>query len=190
VWSPRIAFQGEAGAFGHLASRVRWGHDVAVVPCATFDDVCVAVVVRHAEYAVLPVENCIAGIVHEAVLAHARQARALRTVSELVITIELALMAPAGATLDTVRRVSSHPVALAQCSAFFRAHPMLTAVREVDTGAAARMVSDAGDATGAAVASAMAADWYGLTILLPNVADRADNWTRFVVVEASAHDER
>jgi prephenate dehydratase len=87
-----------------------------------------------------------------------------------------------GTPLGAVRRVLSHPVALAQCGAFFAAHPGIDAVAFYDTAGAARAVADGGDPAAAAIAGRGAAERYGLAVLAAHVEDRADNQTRFLVV--------
>ena len=182
---PCVAFQGAPGAFGEEAV-LRWRADARPEPHGTFAAVLDAVVHGEADAAVLPVENRIAGLVAEARAALGERATVLRVVGEVTLPIALCLLAVPGATTATLRVVRSHPVALAQCGAFLRAHPALVAEPWWDTAGAARDLARAGDATVGALASRLAADRWGLAVLAAEVQDLADNWTRFVVVTRRA----
>ena len=175
---PRVAFQGERGAFGELAVVQHWQGRAEPVPCRAFGDVTRAVDAGDADFGVLPVENLIAGPVR-ASLAALALATSLHEIGETTVPIEPCLLALPRASLDAVRRVLSHPVALAQCGAFLRAHPWLHAEPHYDT---AGDVAAAGDVTCAAVASRTAGERYGLVVLAAGIGDRADNATRFVIV--------
>jgi prephenate dehydratase len=178
---PRVAFQGELGAFSDIGIAQHWQGRAEPVPVREFADVARAVETGRAEFGLLPVENLIAGPVGPSLDVIAR-ATALHTVAETTVAIELCLLALPGATLDTLRRVRSHPVALAQCGAFLRRHPQLAAEPHYDTAGAARDVAAAADPACAAVASRAAAERYGLTVLAAGIGDRRDNATRFVVL--------
>ena len=179
--APKVAFQGAPGAFGEEAV-LRWRADAASLPCATFAAALDAVVHGEADAALLPVENRIAGPVAEARAALGARATVLRVVGEVTQPIALCLLALPGATTATLRVVRSHPVALAQCGDFLRAHRDLVAEPWWDTAGAARDVARAGDATLGALASRLAAERWGLAVLAAGVQDVADNWTRFAVV--------
>lgn len=176
----RVAFQGELGAFSEEAVRRFFGADVQPVASREFADVARAVVEGVVDAGVLPVENTLAGSVVAAydVLASAP----LEIVGEVVIPIHHCVLGLPGATLDGVTRVISHPVALAQCTGFLRAHPAIEAVAVYDTAGAARDVAASGSRTIAAIAGRGAGERYGLRVLAENVEDRPDNQTRFLVV--------
>ncbi|HEU4629421.1 MAG TPA: prephenate dehydratase domain-containing protein [Gemmatimonadaceae bacterium] len=178
--APRVAYQGEPGAFSEQGVALHWAGAAEAVPLPTFGAVADAVAEGTATYGLLPVENSIVGPVHEAVIALG--SRPLAIVGELRLPIRQCLLAPSGSTLDALTSVESHPVALAQCGRFLRAHPQLRPRAVLDTAAAARAVADAGDRTRAAIASAAAAARYGLVVLAEDVHDPVDNTTRFVVV--------
>jgi prephenate dehydratase len=103
-------------------------------------------------------------------------------VREVTIPIHHCIMACAGASLDALRAVESHPIALAQCAAWFARHPSIEARAAYDTAGAAREVARARDPSRGALASRIAATRYGLAVLDANVEDRGDNQTRFVVL--------
>ena len=177
-----IAFQGESGAFSEAAAEELVSSPRTLMPCATFDDVVRAVVNGHADYGVLPVENVIAGPVHAALDAMARF-DSLERVRELTLPIRLALLGLPGATVQGIRQVLSHPVALKQCTQWLWKHRLITVVEAHDTAGAARMVSLRRDPTAAAIAAPWAAEHYGLVVLAEGLEDRHDNATRFVLLQ-------
>jgi len=178
----RIAFQGELGAFSEEAIQRAFGADEEPVPCRENRDVARLVAGGAADAGVLPVEHTLAGSVpasYDAILAEPT----LHVVREVAIPIHHCVMASAGASLETLRSVESHPIALAQCAAWFTRHPSIEARAAYDTAGAAREVAHAGDLSRGALASRVAATRYGLAVLDANVEDRGDNQTRFVVLE-------
>jgi prephenate dehydratase len=176
----RIAFQGELGAFSEDAVYAAFGGDVVdAVPCRDFVAVADAVLQRVVHCGVLPVENSTAGSVAAAYDVLARAQLTIR--AELVRPIRLCLLAVRGAALTSLRRVMSHPVALAQCARFL---DTIDAERIAiyDTAGAARQVAQDADPTSAAVAGHGAALHYGLDVLAADIHDRSDNQTRFLIV--------
>lgn len=175
----RIAYQGVSGAFSHLAALQL--DPVAVAqPHADFGATLAAVASGRAQRAILPVENSIAGPVHEALAVLAEHPE-LEVVAELEMPIHLCLMALPGATLETIRCVESHPIALAQCARWLSARKLTPRGAEDTAGAARELAADR-DWTRAAVAPAEAAERYGLEILARDIADHPGNRTRFVIV--------
>jgi prephenate dehydratase len=134
----------------------------------------------------LPVENTLAGTVQPSydVLAEP----GLQVVGEVIRPIRHFLLGTPGATIEGLRRVISHPVALAQCGHFLSRHPDLEAMAVYDTAGAAREVARTGDPTIAAIAAERAAERYGLEILAGDLQDRSDNQTRFLVVRREGSD--
>lgn len=176
----RVAFQGEPGAFSEEAVAVLWPHAEAV-PTRAVAGVVHAVLTGEAHAAVLPVENTVAGGVVAAYDALAN-APELYAVAETILRIHQCLAAPAGATLDLIEIVESHPVALAQCSLFLARLPHIREQAASDTAAAAHAVAESRDVRRAAIASRHAAARYGLAVLADNIEDRFDNQTRFLAV--------
>jgi prephenate dehydratase len=176
----RIAYQGEKGAFSELAILSLCGEQVHAIPCPEFGDVTHMVRTGDADFGLLPIDNTIAGPVHASIDAIAESGLHVVLTSE--IPISLCLVAMPGATLETLRTVESHPVALRQCGRFLAEHPHLVAREAYDTAGAARLVSVSGDVTRSAVASARAASVYGLVVLRQGIEDAKGNTTRFVVV--------
>lgn len=177
---PTAAIQGVPGSFSHEAACRAFGKTVELVSCDTFDDLFAAVVGGRAERGVVPVENSIAGSVAENYDRLARHP--LHVVGETMVRVRLCLIAPAGASLRSIRTARSHPVALAQCRRFFRAHPHLHARPAADTAGAVRALMRRGARTQAAVASAFAARLYGARVLRAGIEDHTANYTRFLMV--------
>jgi len=177
----RVAFQGELGAYSEEAVSAFCGEDVDLMPCRGFIDVVTAVVDGHADRGVLPVENSIIGRVIAG--ADAAATVGLRVVQKIALPIHHCLLAPPGAHIDSLQRVLSHPVAIAQCSRFLREHPRIEVIEWYDTAGAARDVALSSDPSTSAIASRRAADRYKLEVLLEGVEDNARNETSFVLVE-------
>ena len=181
----RIAFQGELGAFSEQVIHKVWGTNAVAVPAVTFHDAIARVTSGDTAYAVIPVENAIAGPVIPALAALEAAALHIRHFDETRIDVQLCLMAPNGATIESLREAYSHPMALAQSQHFFAAHPLLHAVVHDDTAGAARDVAHWNDVTKAAIAAVPAAARYGLTVLARAIQDSQENWTRFVIITRS-----
>ena len=176
----RIAFQGELGAFSEEAIRNIDAHAVAV-PCREFIDVAQAVENGDVDAGMLPIENTLAGSVVGSYDA-LQTCGSLQVVAETVVEIHHCVMAPRGALLDALTMVESHPVALAQCTRWLRAHPSIAARAAYDTAGAARDVAARGDVHAAAIAGRHAAARYDLEILASDIEDRSDNQTRFLMI--------
>jgi len=177
----RCAYQGAPGAFSHEACMDLRPWDEAV-PYESFEAALAALRSGDVGCALIPVENSTIGRVEPA--ATLVEAADLTVVSEVWRPIRLALMAPAGANLRSVKTAESHPAALRQCPASLAALGV-TAVEAFDTAGAARAVAEAGDVSRAAVAPIRAAEVYGLSILRNDIQDSEDNRTRFVLLSAN-----
>jgi prephenate dehydratase len=180
----KISFQGELGANSHLACRSVYP-DLEPLACPTFEDAFAAVTDGDAALAMIPIENSTAGRVAD--VHHLLPEGGLYIVAEHFQPIRHQLMAPPGATLEGLTRVRSHPQALGQCRKSLRAMG-LEAIKTGDTAGAAREVAELGDKTQGALASALAAEVYGLEILKPDMADAAHNTTRFIVLAPEPDD--
>jgi len=176
----RVAFQGEPGAFSEAAAIQLLGDAITTVPRATFDAAFRAINERAADALLAPVENTLAGSVVRAydLLLQSR----LTIVAETILPIEHHLIACPGATLQDIRSVASHPMALAQCERFFSSHPRLKRVPAEDTAGSVREVLSRGDKSCAAIAGRRAALHYHGVILAENLQDNAENFTRFVLL--------
>ena len=174
------AYQGAPGAFSEEAALAVIGGSPRLLACATFEEVFDAVVDGRAWHGVVPVENSLAGRV--APVARLLEDRPVAIVGEITLRIAQSLVAAPGATFETVRRVRSHPVALAQCAGFFARNPGVEAVEAYDTAGAVAEVVRAGALDEAAIAGRRAADVYGGVVLEDEIQDSPDNRTRFVIV--------
>ena len=174
----RIAFQGEPGANSHIACREACP-DLEPLARPTFEEVFAAVREGRAQRAMIPVENTLAGRVAD--IHHLIPDSGLFIVGEHFLPIRHQLMAPPGASLESLRTAHSHVHALGQCRRTIR-ELGLRAVVEGDTAGAAREVAERGDLSQAAIASELAAEIYGLTILRRDIEDATHNTTRFLIM--------
>jgi len=176
-----VAFQGERGAFTHLALERTFGPRAWLVTTRSFGDVARAVRQGTATYGMLPVHNSVLG--EFAGVRGLLEEPGLEVVQEVVQPVVHCLVGHPGASLGEVTHVYSHPVALAQCTRFLAQHPAMTPVEWHDTAAAAQEVKARGSRHEAAIASAPAAARHGLALLAQDIADERDNTTWFVVVQ-------
>ncbi|PYT50837.1 MAG: prephenate dehydratase [Acidobacteria bacterium] len=175
-----VAFQGEPGAFSEAAAIQLLGERITTVPRATFDAAFRAIEERSADALIAPVENTLAGSVvrvYDLLLQSP-----LTIVAETILPIEHHLIGCPGATLQGLRSVASHPMALAQCERFFSSHPELKRAPAEDTAGSVREALARGDKSGAAIAGRRAADLYRGVILAEDIQDNAENFTRFVLL--------
>jgi prephenate dehydratase len=182
--SGKISYQGEPGANSHLAAREVYP-DLEPVAYPTFEDAIAAVKSGDARYAMIPIENSVAGRVAD--IHHLLPDAGLYIVAEHFHRVRHQLMAKEGATLSTVKRVMSHTQALGQCRITLRKLG-ISPVPEADTAGAARLVAESNDLTTAAIASRLAAEIYGLKILKSDMEDETHNTTRFVILARDPDD--
>ena len=176
----RVAFQGERGAFSEDAARRLLGSNIETVPNRTFDDMFDAVSAGAADCAVAPIENSLAGSVHknyDLLVEHD-----LTIIGETNVRIVHNLIALEGVRLADVRRVYSHPVALAQCEKFLRANPQIEVAPAYDTAGSVKMIIENGREDEAAIAGATAAEVYGARIIAESIEDNPENFTRFLLL--------
>jgi prephenate dehydratase len=177
---PKIAFQGALGANSDEACRSHFP-DYEPVPCATFEDAFEAVKTGVCELAMIPVENSLAGRVPD--VHHLLPGSGLRIIGERFKPIHFQLMANPGVKLEEVRTVASMPIALGQCRKLIRRLKLATEAAG-DTAGAAKALAERPDPTRAAIAPALAAEIYGLEILVRDIEDAHHNTTRFLVMTA------
>ncbi len=175
-----VSYQGEPGAFSHLACQAVF-EDVEAMACPTFESAMGAVERGEAERAMIPVENSVAGRVAD--IHRLLPDSKLFVVAEHFQPVAYDVLAPAGATLDTIKTVASHPMALAQCRRIITQRNW-RAIESMDTAGAAREAGEREDPGHAALASPISAELYGLQSLATRVQDDPHNMTRFVVMSA------
>ncbi|MFZ2486737.1 MAG: prephenate dehydratase [Anaerolineae bacterium] len=174
-----VAFQGEHGAYSEQAARQHFGLEIVTLPCASFEAIFAALESGEADFGVLPVENSLAGSINRAydlLLEHD-----LRAWGEIFLRVRHNLLAPAGMTLAQLHTVRSHPQALAQCEHWLNQRG-LKAVTWYDTAGSAKELAANPEPGVAAIASALAAETYGLEVLASGIEDLAWNYTRFFVI--------
>jgi prephenate dehydratase len=179
-----IAFQGEPGAYGDLACRTAYPA-MATLPCDTFEDTFAVVREGRAALGMIPIDNSVAGRVAD--IHHLLPESGLHIIGEHFQRVVHHLLAPKGATIEGLKTVHSHVHALPQCRKLIN-ELRLKAVVHADTAGAAADVAKRGDVTQAAIASELAGQIYGLVSLRADVADNAQNTTRFVVMRREAFD--
>lgn len=180
--SRAIAFQGEPGAYSHLACRNAYPA-MEPLPCATFEDTFAAVREGRARYAMIPIDNSVAGRVAD--VHHLMPYAGLHIIGEHFERISHHLLAVPGATLASIKTVKSHVHALGQCRNLIR-ELGLKVVVGADTAGSAAEIAGKNDITIAAIASELAAEAYGLISLKANIEDADHNTTRFLVMAREA----
>jgi prephenate dehydratase len=176
----RVAYQGEPGAYSESAAIEYFGVEVETVPCESFDRVFEAVQMDQVERGILPIENSLAGSIHrnyDLLMRHT-----LWIVGEHDLHVEHCLISHPGVRLSDIRKVISHPQALAQCENHLRAMGDIEIAAEHDTAGSVRLLRAQGDLSVAAIASRRAAEVYGMAVLAENFEDEPANLTRFLIV--------
>ncbi|MEI6441066.1 MAG: prephenate dehydratase [Alphaproteobacteria bacterium] len=178
----RIAFQGELGANSHEACVAAFP-DMTPVPHATFEEAFEAIKSGDCQLGMIPVENSIAGRVAD--VHHLLPDSGLKIIGERFKPIHFQLMANPGVKLEDITTVASMPIALAQCRRVVRQLKLRTEPVG-DTALAAKLLSLNPDPTRAAISPALAAELYGLNILVRDIEDTHNNTTRFLIMTAEA----
>jgi prephenate dehydratase len=173
-----IAFQGEPGAYSHLACTEAYP-ELEPMPCDTFEDAFASVSDGKASLAMIPIEISLGGRVAD--IHHLLPDSSLYIINEHFQPVQHCLLAPPGASLEGLKRIESHTQALAQCRGLIR-ELGVEVVHAADTAGAARDVAERGDLTCAAIASKLAGEIYSLETLRTRIEDRLGNTTRFVVM--------
>ena len=183
-----IAFQGARGAFSEEAARKLLGAGVEVLPCERFEDVFRNLKEGRVSGAVVPIENTLAGSVHEN-YDHLLSFE-LPIVAETSVRIVHHLIAPKGVSFSSIKRVYSHPVALNQCLDFFARNPQIERTPFDDPAGSVKKVIEEGLKDAAAVASAVAAEIYGGRILRRSIESDRQNFTRFFLLRTPEYARR
>ncbi len=179
----RVAFQGETGAYSEEAAFNFFGAAVEIVPYESFDRVFKAVAEGKVEFGVVPVENSLEGSISQ--VYDLLLDSPLRVCGEEKLRVVHCLIANPNTQLGLVKKVFSHPQALGQCRNFLR-HLNCELIPTYDTAGSVKMIKEEGLEDGAAIASARAAEIYGMNIILKGIEDNPNNFTRFFVL--SKHD--
>ena len=174
-----IAFQGEIGAYGEEAALQFFGSSIQVKPCESLDDVFKVVEQGEAQFGVVPIENSLEGSisrVYDLLLDSS-----LKVCGETELRVSHCLIANPETHLGLIKKVYSHPQALAQCRAFLK-HLDSELIPTYNTAASVKMIKEQGITDGGAVASARAAEIYGMKVIAKEIEDNPNNFTRFFIL--------
>lgn len=179
--SSHVAIQGELGSNSHMAALAMFPSPITIASCALSAEVVERLAGGDVDFAVLPIENSLHGSVaehYDLLLEHD-----VRITAESMLRIRHNLIVAPGVLLGEVRRVASHPVALSQCRRWLRAHPHLEVVPCYDTAGSVKDLMAAGLRDTAGIAPELAASQYRATVLIRDIEDHAENYTRFLKLE-------
>lgn len=177
----RIATQGEAGSFHHVAAKQWFGDSITIISKDTFKEVFDAVASGEAEGGLTAIENSNHGSIN--LIYDLIEQYGFPVVGEVPLKVEQQLVALPGAKLEDITHVYSHPVALSQCSTYLDEHfPKAKRVEFSDTAGAVRHIKELGKAKNAAIASQPAADLYHMPVLAKNIENDEANYTRFIAI--------
>ena len=178
----RVAFQGEPGAYSEQAVFNYYGN-IETLPRESFDAVFDAVVSVASEAALIPIENSLAGSIHQNydLLLHHN----LHIVGEYLLRVRHCLIAMPGVKKEDIQKAISHPQALGQCAAYLRSHG-IKAEQVYDTAGSVKMLKESGARDTAAIASRRAAEIYEMQILEEGIEDNPENYTRFLAIQREA----
>jgi len=177
----RVGFQGEPGAYSEAAVFEHYSEvAVSAVPCESFEQVFNIVKNGDCQYGVLPIENSLAGSIHQNYDLLLQNA--LWVVGEQYLRVSHCLIAKPGTHISDIKTVMSHPQALAQCAGYIRSMPGVKVEPVYDTAGSVKIMRSQNDSTIAAIASKQAANIFGMEILAEKIEDNQANFTRFLVV--------
>ncbi len=174
-----VAFQGEVGAYSEEAAFRFFGSSIEIRPRETLEDVFKIVESEEVQFGVVPIENSLEGSisrVYDLLLDST-----LKVYGEIGLRVIHCLIGSAGAGLDTIKKVYSHPQALGQCRSFLK-HLNGELVPTYDTAGSVKMIKEKGTPDIAAIASARAAEIYGMKIIAQGIEDNPNNFTRFFIL--------
>jgi prephenate dehydratase len=177
----KITIQGEPGCFHEVAARQYFNYDdIEIIPCSTFDLTLNRMKAGEADFAVMAIENARSGsILYNYTLI---RESGMKILGEHNLRIIQNLMALPGQSIDDIKEIRTHPIAIAQCMTFLNQHPDITLIESDDTAGSARFISENKLKGAAAIASAHAAELYGHIILVPGIETYKQNYTRFLVI--------
>ncbi len=176
-----IAIQGVAGANHEIAARAYFkDHNVEIVPCRTFPELFDTIREKPGILGIIAIENTLVGslLPNNTLLRESR----LSIHGEYKLRIKHQLMALPGQTINDIQEVHSHPMALAQCEAFFKAYPHIKLIESEDTAQSAQDIAENHIMGRAAIASSLAARLYDLNIIERGIETNKRNFTRFLII--------
>ena len=177
----RVAIQGIEGSFHYIVSQLYFDEPVKICPYLSFGEVVDSLTSKNTDIAVMALENSIAGSIIPN-YAHIDD-QDLHITGEFFLEIQHNLMALSGQKISDINEVHSHPMALLQCKEFFKKHPHIKLVEDVDTADVAKRIAKENLKGIAAIAPKIAAEIFGLQVLEDDIQTIKDNSTRFVIVQ-------
>jgi len=177
----RIVIQGGYGAFHEIAALNYFNNeDIEILPRDTFKDLMAALKKDKADYGIMAIENTLAG----SILPNYNLLREspMRIIGEIYMRIRQNLVALPGQTIDDIREVFSHPMAILQCQVFFDSYKRIKLIESMDTALSARDIKDNNLRATAAIASGLAAEKYDLDIIAASIETNKKNYTRFLIL--------
>lgn len=180
----RVAIQGTRASFHEEAAYKYFGEDIEIVECVTFKQTCEAIKKDDADYAVMAIENSIAGslLPNYALL----QEFNYPIIGEVYLHIQLHLLALPGVKFEDIKYVHSHPIAIRQCNDFFEDFPHLQVLEKTDTAACAKNIRENNLTDTVAIANLTAAKMYDLQVLERRIETNKKNFTRFLILSKEA----
>lgn len=176
----KVAIQGGLASFHDIAARRYFGEDITIDECGTFREVCEKIAGNTVDFGVIAIENKIAGSI--LLNYHWIDSLDLHIIGELYLPLQLDLLAQPGTTLDSVKEVVSHPMAIGQCQLFLAAHPQIRVTEYKDTSASAKLVKEHADKSLAVIGGNTLAITYGLETIRTAISDELQNYTRFYIL--------
>ncbi len=177
----KVAIQGIKGSNHHQVAHNFFGSDMTLLECSSFDALVEHLISGNADKGVMAIENSIAGsiIPNYNLIYHNN----IHIIGEYYLNIHHNLMVKKGTTIEDLKEVHSHPMALLQCKEFFKAYPNIKLVEDVDTAETAKRIQEKELETIGAIAPKVAAELYGLNIVAANIQTIKNNATRFIILK-------
>lgn len=180
----KIAFQGEPGAYSEAAIYEVYGSSVEVIPCESFENVFEAVNSGTADFGMVPIENSLAGSIHQNY--DLLLENNLSIIGEHYLRIKHCLITNQGVNIEDVKKIISHPQGLAQCRNFIKSLKDVKTEPVFDTAGSVKIIKELNSLIVAAIASRQAAEKYNMKVLLEGIEDNPENFTRFLIISKQA----
>lgn len=179
----KVAIQGARGSFHELAGLKHFGDNIQIMECVTFKNVFDSVISGHSDFGIIAIENTVAGTIlpNYAMLRESE----LKIIGEVYLHIQQNLLALKGQTIEGIKEVHSHPMAILQCQNFFEHHPHIKLIEADDTASRAKWISENKLKGMGAIAGLHVADMYNLQVIADSIETHKKNFTRFLVIENS-----
>lgn len=180
----RVAIQGTRASFHEEAAFKFFGTDIETIECDSFKKTCDVLKQKQADYVVMAIENSIAG----SLLPNYTLLREYNfpIVGEVYLAIQLHLLALPGVKFEDIKYVTSHPIAIRQCSDFLDEYPQLQVIESTDTAACAKKIREGNLTDTVAIANSLAAKLYDLEVMERRIESNKKNYTRFLILTDKA----